>query len=110
LRLWLEGPYWAASWRKGRTGAIVVAYKSGVSVAPIRLTRFIMGHTGPYRHDTAVPIIFWWRGAKPQTRMLPVATISIASTLANIIGVPVPSDLDGPCLDLGYPDAPACKR
>jgi arylsulfatase A-like enzyme len=79
-------------------------------VAPIRPTRFIMGHTGPYHHDTAVPIIFWWRGAKPQTRILPIATTSIAPTLANAIGVNAPGDLDGSCLDLGYPDAPACKR
>ena len=75
----------------GRTGDIVVAYKSGISVAPIRPTRFIMGHTGPYHHDTAVPIIFWWRGAKPQTRVLPIATTSIAPTLANAIGVKAPS-------------------
>jgi len=94
----------------GRTGDIVVAYKAGISVAPIRPTRFIMGHTGPYHHDTAVPIIFWWRGAKAQTRILPVATTSIAPTLANAIGVDAPGDLDGSCLDLGYPDAPACKR
>lgn len=100
----------AQSAMAGRTGDIVVAYKSGISVAPIRPTRFIMGHAGPYHHDTAVPIIFWWRGAKPQTRVLPVATTSIAPTLANAIGVKTPGDLDGSCLDLGYPEAPACKR
>ncbi len=94
----------------GRTGDIVVAYKSGLSVAPIRPTRFIMGHAGPYHHDTAVPIIFWWRGVKPETRMLPVATTSIAPTLANVMRVDTPGDLDGTCLDLGYPDTPACRR
>lgn len=95
---------------QGRSGDIVVAYKSGVSVSPIRLTGFIMGHTGPYHHDTAVPIIFWWRGAKSQTRILPIATTSIAPTLANIVGVSAPTDLDGSCLDLSYPGAPACKK
>jgi predicted AlkP superfamily pyrophosphatase or phosphodiesterase len=95
---------------RGRTGDIVVAYKSGVSTAPIRPTRFIMGHAGPYHHDTAVPIIFWWRGAKPQTRILPVATTSIAPTLANIAGVKAPGDLDGSCLDLGYPETSACPK
>lgn len=94
----------------GRTGDIVVAYKSGISVAPIRPTRFIVGHTGPYHHDTAVPIIFWWRGAKSQVRVLPVATTSIAPTLANVMGVDTPGDLDGSCLDLGYADTPECKR
>lgn len=95
---------------RGRTGDIVVAYKAGVSTAPVRPTRFIMGHAGPYRHDTAVPIIFWWKGAKPGTRLLPVDTTSIAPTLANIVGIKAPADLDGPCLDLGYPGAPDCPR
>lgn len=95
---------------RGRTGDIVVAYKSGVSTAPVRPTRFIMGHAGPYRHDTAVPIIFWWRGANAGTRLLPVATTSIAPTLANIIGIKTPADLDGVCLDVQYPGAPACPR
>jgi predicted AlkP superfamily pyrophosphatase or phosphodiesterase len=94
----------------GRSGDIIVAYKSGISVAPILPTRFIMGHAGPYHPDTAVPIIFWWRGAKPQARMLPVDTTSIAPTLANIMGVKAPDDLDGACLDIGYPGAPACAR
>jgi predicted AlkP superfamily pyrophosphatase or phosphodiesterase len=95
---------------RDRTGDIVVAYKLGVSTAPIRPTRFIMGHAGPYRHDTAVPIIFWWRGAKPQTRILPLATTSIAPTLANIAGISAPGDLDGTCVDVDYPGSPACPR
>ncbi len=95
---------------RGRTGDIVVAYKSGVSTAPIRPTRFIMGHAGPYHHDTAVPIIFWWPGVKAETRILPVDTTSIAPTLANIVGIKPPGDLDGPCLDLGYPGVAACPR
>lgn len=95
---------------EGRSGDVMVAYKSGVSVSPILFTRFIMGHTGPYAHDTAVPIIFWWLGVKPQTRLLPVDTTSIAPTLANIAGVTPPRGLDGYCLDIGYPDASHCAR
>ena len=91
---------------KNRSGDIIVAYKSGISVAAALPARFIMGHAGPYHHDTAVPIMFWWKGARPQTRILPIDTTSIAPTLANIIGVKAPSDLDGPCLDIGWPGAP----
>jgi hypothetical protein len=93
---------------QGRSGDILVAYKSGISISPILPTRFIMGHSGPYAHDTAVPIVFWWQGAKPQTRLLPVDTTSIGPTLANIAGVKVPGDLDGSCLEIGYPGAPPC--
>jgi predicted AlkP superfamily pyrophosphatase or phosphodiesterase len=95
---------------RGRSGDIIVAYKSGTSVAPVLPTRFVMGHAGPYHHDTAVPIFFWWRGAKPQARMLPIDTTSIAPTLANIAGVKAPDDLDGSCLNIGFPDAPGCPK
>lgn len=94
----------------GRSGDIIVAFKSGVSTARALPTRFIMGHAGPYHHDTAVPIMFWWRGATAQTRLLPVDTTAIAPTLANVMGVTVPGDLDGACLDIGYPAAPTCPN
>ena len=92
----------------GRSGDIIVAFKSGISTARALPTRFIMGHAGPYHHDTAVPIMFWWRGSTAQTRLLPVDTTAIAPTLASIIGVTVPGDLDGGCLDIGHPAAPKC--
>jgi hypothetical protein len=58
----------------------------------------------------AVPIVFWWQGMKGQTRILPVDTTMIAPTLANIVGVKPPADLDGTCFDLGFPGAPKCLR
>ena len=67
----------------------------------------MMGHAGPYHHDTAVPILFWWPGAKPATRILPVDTTSIAPTLANLAGIKAPADLDGRCIDIGY--GTACR-
>jgi arylsulfatase A-like enzyme len=94
----------------GRSGDILVAYKSGVTTGRSDPTQFLAGHKGPFRHDTAVPIIFWWPGMKGQTRVLPVDTTMIAPTLANVIGVKTPTDLDGSCLDLGYPGAAKCPR
>jgi hypothetical protein len=73
-------------------------------------TGSLLGHSGPYRSDTAVPIVFWWQGMKGQTRILPVDTTMIAPTLANIIDVRPPTDLDGTCFDLGFPGAPKCSR
>jgi arylsulfatase A-like enzyme len=87
-----------------------VAYKSGVTTAAAAPTQTLMGHSGPYRHDTAVPIIFWWRDGKPQTRILPIDTTAIAPTLANVVGVKAPGDLDGTCMNIGYPGAPNCKQ
>jgi hypothetical protein len=94
----------------GRSGDIIVAFKSGIATGPAVPTGFLMGHSGPYRSDTAVPIVFWWQGMKGQTRILPVDTTMIAPTLANIIDVKPPAELDGACFDLGFPAAPNCMR
>ncbi|MEK9967560.1 MAG: alkaline phosphatase family protein [Ferrovibrio sp.] len=91
----------------GRSGDVILALKSGVSAARALPTRFMMGHAGPYHHDTAVPIVFWWSGAKPATRILPVDTTSIAPTLAHLAGIKTPADLDGRCIDIGY--GAACR-
>jgi len=99
---------YAQSVMAGRSGDIIVAFKPGISTGRVELTRYLVGHSGPYRYDTSVPIVFWWPGMKAQTRIQPVDTTAIAPTLANIIGVKPPNDLDGICLDLGYPGAPKC--
>jgi hypothetical protein len=94
----------------GRSGDIIVAYKSGITISAATPAQLLMGHSGPYRHDTAVPIAFWWHDVKPQTRILPVDTTAIAPTLANVVGVKTPGDLDGACMDIGYPAAPNCNH
>jgi predicted AlkP superfamily pyrophosphatase or phosphodiesterase len=101
---------YALSVMDGRSGDIIVAFKSGIATGPALPTGFLMGHSGPYRNDTAVPIAFWWQGMKGQTRILPVDTTMIAPTLANIIDAKPPADLDGTCFDLGFPGAPKCMR
>jgi len=101
---------YAQSVMAGRSGDIIVAYKPGISTDRVEVTSYVVGHSGPYHYDSAVPIIFWWPGIKSQMRIQPVDTTAIAPTLANIIGVKAPNDLDGACLDLGYLDAPKCSR
>jgi hypothetical protein len=101
---------YALSVMDGRSGDIIVAFKSGIATGPALPTAVLMGHSGPYRSDTAVPIVFWWQGLKGQTRILPVDTTMIAPTLANIIDTKPPADLDGTCFDLGFPGAPDCRR
>ena len=101
---------YAQSAMDGRSGDIIVAFKSGIATGPALPTGLLMGHSGPYRNDTAVPIVFWWQGMKGQTRILPVDTTMIAPTLANIIDAKPPADLDGTCFDLGFPGAPKCAR
>jgi arylsulfatase A-like enzyme len=101
---------YALSVMEGRSGDIIVAFKSGIATGPALPTGLLMGHSGPYRSDTAVPIAFWWQGMKGETRILPVDTTMIAPTLANIMGTKPPANLDGACFDLGFPGAPKCVR
>ena len=59
----------------------------------------LSGHGTPFEFDRRVPIIFWWPGAKPEERFLPIRTIDIAPTLAHVIGVAAPP-VEGRCIDL----------
>jgi predicted AlkP superfamily pyrophosphatase or phosphodiesterase len=68
----------------------------------------IANHGTPWDFDRRVPIIFWWPGAQGQERFLPIRTIDIAPTLAPIIGVRAPADLDGRCIDLQAPGGSTC--
>jgi arylsulfatase A-like enzyme len=49
-----------------------------------------------------VPILFWWKGAAPHERILPLDTVDIAPTLAAATGIKPPADIDGVCRPLVY--------
>jgi hypothetical protein len=58
----------------GRSGDIIVAFKSGIATGPALPTGSLMGHSGLYRNDTAVPIVFWWQGMKGHASFLSSTT------------------------------------
>jgi predicted AlkP superfamily pyrophosphatase or phosphodiesterase len=60
----------------------------------------LAGHGSPWTYDRRVPILFWWPGAKPQSRFVAIETVDIAPTLAGAAGVTPPGDIDGRCLQL----------
>jgi len=55
-------------------------------------------HGSPYYKDRHVPIIFMGAGVTPGIDSTRAATVDIAPTLARLLGVPVPDDLDGKAL------------
>jgi predicted AlkP superfamily pyrophosphatase or phosphodiesterase len=61
---------------------------------------YIETHGSPWDYDRRVPIVFWWSGARSETRYIPVETVDIAPTLAAVIGISAPQDVDGRCLPL----------
>lgn len=90
----------------GRSPDIIIALAENV-VSGGRVGGTIANHGTPWDYDRRVPILFWWPGAQGQERFLPIRTIDIAPTLANVVGVTAPA-VDGRCIDLGAPGAGTC--
>jgi arylsulfatase A-like enzyme len=69
-------------------GCLISPYDTGTS------------HGSPYDYDRRVPLVFYGagvsRGAVPER----AATVDLAPTLAALLGVPAPPDLDGRVLPL----------
>ncbi|HJV41781.1 alkaline phosphatase family protein, partial [Caulobacter sp.] len=80
----------------GRVGDILVAFKPDRVPATAGAT-YVSTHGSPWDYDRRVPILFWWKGATPHERVLPLDTVDIAPTLAAVTGVPAPADIDGAC-------------
>ena len=64
-------------------GCLISAYDTGTT------------HGTPYLYDRRVPLLFWGSGIQPGAVAGPARTIDVAPTLAGVLGVPAPPDLDG---------------
>lgn len=58
-------------------------------------------HGSPWEYDRRVPIVFAGAGVAPGAAAGRAATVDIAPTLAALLGIPAPADLDGRPLALG---------
>lgn len=52
-------------------------------------------HGTPYELDTRVPLIFWGSQVNPGRHSDPARTVDIAPTLASLLGIPAPEEIDG---------------
>ncbi len=84
----------------GRSADVVTALSPGDTSAQPAARGTIAGHGSPWNYDRRVPILFWWKGAPSENRMLPIETVDIAPTLAAVLGITPPANLDGRCLPL----------
>lgn len=85
----------------GRVGDILIAFKPSRTPATAGPT-YVSTHGSPWDYDRRVPILFWWKGATPHERVLPLDTVDIAPTIAAATGVTPPADVDGVCRPLVY--------
>lgn len=94
----------AESAYRGRSGDLLVALQPYVS-SPGMPGAYVAGHGSPWNYDRRVPIVFWWNGAPAETRYLPIETVDIAPTLAAVLRLVAPADVDGRCRPVTNPSA-----
>jgi predicted AlkP superfamily pyrophosphatase or phosphodiesterase len=97
------------SYEPSRSGDLVVALKPRVTPIPTPGPGYVATHGSFWDYDRRVPILFWRRGMTGFEQPLSVETVDIAPTLASLIGVPVPVQIDGRCLDLDSGPGTTCK-
>ena len=97
----------AESAYRGRSGDLLVALRP-YSAGPAKPGSYVAGHGSVWNYDRRVPMLFWWNGAPAQTRFLPVETVDIAPSLAALLRIAPPADVDGRCLPLAANAPGAC--
>jgi len=97
-----------ASYEPSRSGDFVVALKPRIT--PIAVPAgAVATHGSFWDYDRRVPVLFWRKGMTGFEHPLSIETVDIAPTLAALIHVPVPVEIDGRCLDLDAGPGDSCK-
>lgn len=101
-------PLFQRSWMQGRGLAPMYRLRMDVRWTEGTIHRDEPGgttHGSPYRYDRHVPLVFFGAGVGAGVSDRPVRTVDIAPTLADLVGITVPDDLDGVSLGpaLGLP-------
>ncbi|MHA6719953.1 alkaline phosphatase family protein [Sphingomonas sp. RS6] len=98
-----------ASYDPQRSGDLIVALKPRVTPILDPVHGSVATHGSFWDYDRRVPILFWRKGMTGFEQPLSVETVDIAPTLAALIHVPVPVEIDGRCLDLDAGAGDTCK-
>ena len=57
-------------------------------------------HGSLYDYDRSIPMVFYGFGVAAGEDLAPANSVDIAPTLVNVLGLPMPSNLDGKPLNL----------
>ena len=98
-----------ASYDPQRSGDLLVALKPRIAPIATPGPGYVATHGSIWDYDRRVPILFWRKGMTGFEQPLSVETVDIAPTLASLIGVPVPVQIDGRCLDLDSGPGSTCR-
>ena len=81
----------ANSYYRGRSAEFQIRYKKYLMKSRGSLTT----HGTLYLYDRQVPILFAMPGTAPARREESIATVDIAPTIAALLGIPAPEEVDG---------------
>lgn len=81
------------SYYAGRSPDVVLRFQEWTLAG----TSFTRGtsHGSPYRYDTHVPVLFYGGPVVPKTLAEPVGTVDVAPTLAELLQISPPAQIDG---------------
>jgi predicted AlkP superfamily pyrophosphatase or phosphodiesterase len=85
------------SWDEKITGDIALQFEEDCLMGDGRIAT---SHGSPYLYDRKVPLIFFGPGIAPGRVEGDAATVDIAPTIAPLVGITTPDDLDGRALPL----------
>lgn len=88
-----------ASFDSKRSGDLYVVLKKYVSPIATPGAGYVATHGSVWDYDRRVPILFWRKGMRPADRQDYISTVNILPTIAAEIGLALPSQLDGRCLN-----------
>jgi predicted AlkP superfamily pyrophosphatase or phosphodiesterase len=76
-----------------RSADVIMRFKEWTLAA----TSFVRGtsHGSPYRYDTHVPVLFFGGPVVAKTLAEPVGTVDVAPTLAELLQISPPAEIDG---------------
>jgi predicted AlkP superfamily pyrophosphatase or phosphodiesterase len=98
-----------SSYDPQRSGDLIVALKPRITPILAGNPGSVATHGSFWDYDRRVPILFWRKGMTGFEQPLSVEPVDIAPTLAALIHVPVPVEIDGRCLDLDASAGDSCK-
>jgi predicted AlkP superfamily pyrophosphatase or phosphodiesterase len=99
-----------ASFDPERSGDFYVVLKPRVTPIPVPRAGGVSTHGTVWDYDRRVPILFWRKGMKGFEAQGSAETVDIAPTLAALIGLKVPVEVDGKCLDLDPGAGGSCRN
>jgi predicted AlkP superfamily pyrophosphatase or phosphodiesterase len=96
---WTTAQKIRASFDAQRSGDLYVVLKKYVSPITKPSEGYVATHGSVWDYDRRVPILMWRKGMRPSNRQDHISTVNILPTIAAEIGLALPTQLDGRCLN-----------